>query len=70
VIDTARSVTGKAIAVRECPRRAGDPVVLVADASKIRQELGWNAHYSELRPILETTWNWHKSHPKGYGEQK
>ena len=70
VIDTARSVTGKGIAVREGPRRAGDPAVLVADASKIRRELGWKAQYSELRPILETAWNWHKSHPKGFGERK
>ena len=33
VIDTARQVTGKPIAVQEGPRRAGDPARLVADAT-------------------------------------
>ena len=48
------------------PRRAGDPPVLVANADKIRRELGWKARYTDLRSIVETAWNWHKSHPNGY----
>jgi UDP-glucose-4-epimerase GalE len=68
VIETARAVTGQAIPVREAPRRPGDPAVLVANAEKIRRELGWVPHYSELRPIVETAWKWHQSHPRGFGE--
>jgi UDP-glucose-4-epimerase GalE len=69
VIETAQRVTGKPIAVREAARRPGDPPVLVADAGKATRELGWTARYTELTPIVETAWNWHKSHPRGFGDR-
>lgn len=68
VIRTAEAVTGKSITVKYGPRRAGDPPSLIADSRKIRQELGWSPKYTELRPILETAWNWHQAHPNGYGK--
>ena len=40
---------------------------LVANAEHIRRELGWSPRYAELRPIVETAWNWHCTHPDGYG---
>ena len=52
--------------VKEGPRRAGDPPALVANADKIRRELGWKPRYTDLRAIVETAWNWHKNHPNGY----
>lgn len=67
VIRTAEEVTGKTIAVKEAPRRPGDPPALVASADKIRRELGWEPKYTELRAIIETAWKWHKAHPNGYG---
>ncbi len=66
VIRACEEVTGKTIAVKEGPRRAGDPPVLVAGADKIRQELGWSPKFPDLRSIVETAWDWHRSHPKGY----
>ncbi|QEL13834.1 UDP-glucose 4-epimerase GalE [Limnoglobus roseus] len=69
VIQVAEEVTGKKIAVKEAPRRAGDPPSLVAGSDKIRRELGWQPKYTQLRAILETAWNWHKAHPKGYGDK-
>jgi UDP-glucose-4-epimerase GalE len=66
VIRTAEEVTGKPIAVKEGPRRPGDPPALVAAADRIRAELGWSPKYAELRPIVETAWNWHRTHPTGY----
>lgn len=68
VIRTAEEVTIKTIAVKEAPRRAGDPPALVAGSELIRKELGWSPKYATLRPIIETAWNWHKKHPKGYGQ--
>jgi UDP-glucose-4-epimerase GalE len=68
VIRTAEKVTGKAVPVREGPRRPGDPPVLVASSEKIQRELGWKPRYAELRPIIETAWNWHRQHPKGYND--
>ena len=66
VIRTCGEVTGKPIAVKEGPRRPGDPPALVAAADKIRRELGWEPKYTELRPIVETAWNWHRKNPNGY----
>jgi UDP-glucose-4-epimerase GalE len=69
VIQTVEAVTGRRVPVKEAPRRAGDPPVLVAAPEKIRRELGWRPHYAELRPIVETAWNWHRDHPHGYGDR-
>jgi UDP-glucose 4-epimerase len=66
VIRTAEEVTGKRVPVKEGPRRPGDPPVLVASSDKAQRELGWRPRYAELRPIVETAWNWHRSHPRGY----
>jgi UDP-glucose 4-epimerase len=70
VIRTVEEVTGKKIAVKEGPRRAGDPPMLVAAADKVQRELGWKPRYAELRPIVETAWNWHRAHPRGFGDRK
>ncbi|MBX7102946.1 MAG: UDP-glucose 4-epimerase GalE [Gemmataceae bacterium] len=69
VIKAAESVTGRKIAVRNAPRRPGDPAALVASSAKIRQELGWKPRYPDLESILETAWKWHRSHPNGYGDR-
>ncbi len=66
VIRAAEEVTGKKVPVKEGPRRAGDPPALVACADKVRRELGWKPHYTELRSVVETAWKWHRTHPKGY----
>jgi len=69
VIRTAEAVTGKPIAVVEAPRRPGDPPILVAAADKIRTRLGWSPKYPELRPIVESAWRWHRTHPNGYATE-
>jgi UDP-arabinose 4-epimerase len=59
VIAAAERVTGRRIARREMPRRAGDPPVLVADVARVRASLGWQARVSDLDSILGTAWAWH-----------
>ena len=58
VIESVRRVTGRAIAVEECARRAGDPAVLVAGSEKITQELGWRSKFAELDAIVASAWEW------------
>ena len=70
VIRTAEEVAAKPAPVKQGPRRPGDPPMLVAAADKIQSELGWRPRYTELRPIIETAWNWHRSHPRGYGDRR
>ena len=66
VVETAREVTGKEIPMKVGDRRAGDPALLVADSTKIREELGWQPRFPSLRQIVESAWNWHKTRPEGY----
>lgn len=68
VIAAVEAVTGKKVPIKEGPRRAGDPPVLVASSDKIQKELGWKPRYTDIKAIVETAWNWHKAHPKGYGK--
>jgi UDP-glucose 4-epimerase len=67
VIEMARKVTGQPIPAIEAPRRPGDPPRLVASSDKIRRELGWRPEHAELQDIISSAWEWHKTHPKGYG---
>jgi UDP-glucose 4-epimerase len=60
VIESARRVTGHPIPVEECPRRPGDPAVLIASSEKIGRELGWKPEYSKLDDIIDSAWKWHQ----------
>jgi UDP-glucose 4-epimerase len=69
VIETVKKVTGRKIAAVDLPRRPGDPARLVASSEKIREELGWIPKYPDLETIVETAYQWHKKHPKGYNDK-
>ena len=68
VIETCREVTGHPIPALPGDRRPGDPPVLIASSDKIRQELGWEPRYPDLKTIVAHAWAWHKTHPHGYGD--
>jgi UDP-glucose 4-epimerase len=59
VIDMVRSVTSREVPARDAPRRAGDPSILVADANKAREALGWAPERSDLATIVADAWRWH-----------
>ena len=62
VIDAAERVTGCIVRVAEGSRRAGDPAMLVADATLAREELGWLPVYSDLDTIIAHAWQWEMIH--------
>lgn len=66
LVETAREVTGQDITAVPAQRRDGDAPELYADPTKVMGELNWQPKYREIRDILETAWNWHRSHPRGY----
>jgi len=68
VIEAARRVTGHKIPHRVVERRPGDPPMLVADASLARKTLGWTPKHVGIEPIVASAWQWHKAHPRGYGD--
>jgi UDP-glucose 4-epimerase len=68
VVETVREVSGREVTAEIAPRRAGDPATLIADSSRIREELGWQPRYADLRSIVKSAWDWHVAHPEGYGD--
>ena len=66
VIEAARQATGRKIATRMEPPRAGDPPRLVAAAAKAKKILGWEPVKSDLRSIISSAWEWRQRHPRGY----
>ncbi|HEY0334210.1 MAG TPA: UDP-glucose 4-epimerase GalE [Stenotrophomonas sp.] len=67
VIATAAQVTGLPIPHEMAPRRAGDPVILVACSRKARKVLGWQPAWTELAPIIDSAWRWHRDQPAWSG---
>jgi UDP-glucose 4-epimerase len=66
VIETAWEVTGTEIPAVDGPRRPGDPPALVASSEKLQRELGWKPRFPDLRDIVQSAWDWHRTHPNGY----
>jgi UDP-glucose 4-epimerase len=66
VIEAVRQVTGRPLTVTPAARRPGDPERLLADATRIRQELGWQPAFPQLQQMVETAWHWRQRYPKGY----
>ncbi|MDX9702122.1 MAG: UDP-glucose 4-epimerase GalE [Candidatus Auribacterota bacterium] len=69
VIAAVELVTGKKIAVKIAPRRAGDPARLVASSEKAQKELGWKPLYPSLEDMVGTAWKWKCANPEGYKDK-
>ncbi|MDR2733135.1 MAG: UDP-glucose 4-epimerase GalE [Spirochaetota bacterium] len=65
VIEAAKKVSGREIAVKYGGRRAGDPPALVGTADLARSVLGWKPKHSDIMDILATAWNWHRKQFSG-----
>ena len=61
VLASVERVTGRALKVREAPRRAGDPPTLIARAERIRAQLNWQPRLDDLDTIVRTAWNWEQT---------
>jgi UDP-glucose 4-epimerase len=60
VVKKVKEVTGIDFRVNETARRAGDPPSLIADSSRIRNELSWRPAFDDLGYIIRTAWEWEK----------
>ncbi len=65
IIQAAEIVTGRKVNYSFVSKREGDPAILVADPSKIKRVMGWEARYG-LNDMVATAWNWFKRNPNGY----
>lgn len=66
VISALEIISGLKVKTIIHGRRPGDPPVLYADAVFAKKILGWSPQYTTIESIVETAWQWHQKHPKGY----
>jgi len=60
VLAAVERAAGRALVVREEPRRAGDPPMLIAKADRIRSVLGWTPRYDRLDQIVGDALRWER----------
>lgn len=65
LIEMTESVTGRSVPHEIVGRRPGDPSTIYADPTRARTTLDWRAT-RDLREIIASAYEWHKSHPRGY----
>lgn len=66
VIAEVKKVANSDFSVTHAERRSGDAAVLVSDPSRLMTEFGWKPTHSDIRSIVSSAIEWHRSHPKGY----
>ncbi|MGY6570581.1 MAG: UDP-glucose 4-epimerase GalE [Salinarimonas sp.] len=59
IIAMVEAITQRRVDLHHGPRREGDPPVLIADAGRARELLGWSPRYSDPVRIVESAWAWH-----------
>ncbi|HOJ98690.1 MAG TPA: UDP-glucose 4-epimerase GalE [Termitinemataceae bacterium] len=64
IIEAARRITGRPIPARIVGRRPGDPAKLTASAKKARELLGWQAKYSDVDTLVQTSWEVYRPHAR------
>lgn len=69
IIAAVEKVTSTKIQTITCPRREGDPAVLVASLEQARAELGWKVKFPDINTIISSAWQWLREHPYGYTKQ-
>ena len=60
VLAAVERVSGSPLVIKEEPRRAGDPPVLVAIADRVRAILRWRPQYDDLDAIVGSSLAWEK----------
>ncbi len=58
VVASVERVVGHSVPLAIVPRRAGDAAILVAEPSKAKEMLGWEASFTDIDDIVRTAWNW------------
>jgi UDP-arabinose 4-epimerase len=58
VVAASERVTGLTVQAEMCPRRPGDPPILVSDSAKARALLGWTPKFPELDAQIAHAWTW------------
>lgn len=68
VLEAVQRAADQPLVIQTGPRRAGDPPVLVSEATRIRELLGWQPGHDDLDQIVRSAIEWEKklrAHPWG-----
>ena len=65
VVKAYEKACGKTIPYEIKPRRAGDIATCYSDATKAKNELGWEAQYG-IEEMCADSWKWQSMNPNGY----
>lgn len=60
VINMAKKISGVGFEVMDAPRRLGDPAILIADSSKLRDLTSWKPKKDSLETIISSALEWEK----------
>jgi len=60
VVAGMERVLGRALPVKEAPRRPGDPPALISDPSRIKAALGWKPIHDDLEGIIRSAFEWER----------
>ena len=60
VINMAKKISGVDFEVMDAPRRLGDPAILIADSSKLRDLTSWKPKKDSLETIISSALEWEK----------
>jgi UDP-glucose 4-epimerase len=61
VVEVVEKVTKKPLPVKVGERRPGDPAVLIADSTRIKEVLGWTPKRKSLEDIIQSAWEFYLS---------
>jgi UDP-glucose 4-epimerase len=65
IIAAFEKASGKPLAYKFVPRRAGDAAICYAVVDKAKEKLGFTAKYG-IEEMCAHAWNWQQKNPKGY----
>ncbi len=68
VLDAVERITSQKLNVKLDARRAGDAVMLISNAKKIKEVLDWEPRFDDLTFIVKSAIEWEKKMPKLQGE--
>ena len=66
MVSAMSKACGKEIPYVIGPRRPGDVTIYMADPSKAKNDMGWEAKRN-LDDMCNDLWNWQTNNPNGYG---
>ena len=65
IVKAFEKASGVEIPYVIAPNRPGDAAICYADATKAKEELGWEAKFG-IEKMCADTWNWQSKNPNGY----